>query len=267
MTPITRALSWFLTPPAIPAARHRTASDADRPWPHDEPHEIVRPTPAADTDPAHATPPREAPSPAAARRWWPAPAPRSEVAAGDLTTAAVLGRAGEAEPVAAGVALALCRSAKARAGTVVVLGGAELAVAPAAGSGGTRAARRLAARLDSHGLPVRARGRLVWVPLPAGDATAAAVRRAMLVGAPAVLALTVPRTAALEELLAEQDVLLVVARDPDEPLARLATAGHHTSPVLVARALGRGPARTFARHGLLAPRPLRELIAEREATR
>jgi hypothetical protein len=173
--------------------------------------------------------------------------------------AAVLGRAGEAEPVAASVALALSQAARARAAIVAVL--AEMpAGAAAAGTGGTRAARRLAARLEAHGLPPRPRGRLVWVGLCADDARVAVGRLAAM-GAPLVLAVTAARTPALDEILAAQDLILVVTADPDGPLARLALATHPTIPVLAARPLGRGPARSLARGGLRPARSIREMLA------
>jgi hypothetical protein len=186
--------------------------------------------------------------------------------------AAVLGRPGHAEPVAAALALALSAGAQARAATVVVLGPADHAPrghadperdGPSAG-GGTRAARRLADRLDAHGLPGRPRGRLVWVELPS-EGRQAAARRAALVGPPAVLAVTAARAPDIEELLAEQDLLLLVMADPAGPLARIAALAPGGVPVAVTRPLARGPARSLALAGISAPRSIRGLAAGHDA--
>jgi hypothetical protein len=174
-----------------------------------------------------------------------------------LTSAAVLGRPGEAEPVAAALALVLRRLARARAATVCVLG-------PVAGprqTEGAGAARRLAARLEAHGLEAGAKGRLAWVQLPAAETAAlAAARRAVIVGPPAVLALTSPRSPAVDELLAEQDLVVVVTGDPDGPLARLAIAAAH-GPLFTIAPLPRGIARALARAGVRPARALTELVA------
>ena len=186
--------------------------------------------------------------------------------------AAVVGRPGHAEPVAAALALALSAVAQARAATVVVLGPADHAPrgqadperdGPSAG-GGTRAARRLADRLDAHGLPGRPRGRLVWVELPS-EGRQAAARRAALVGPPAVLAVTAARAPDIEELLAEQDLLLLVMADPAGPLARIAALAPGGVPVAVTRPLPRGPARSLALGGISAPRSIRGLAAGHDA--
>jgi hypothetical protein len=215
----------------------------------------------------------------------------------EIASAAVLGRPGEAEPVAAALALALSRHARTRAATVAVLaraphtgpaappvqaraGGGWAPPAPgdwapqepdATGAspapGGSRAARRLAARLGAHGLPARARGRLAWVALPPADGPAAA-RRAVVAGAPAVLAITAPRTAELDAVLTEQDLVILVATEPNGPLARLAALPADAPPLVVVRPLRRGPARSLACAGLAAPREIRALLApsERQGT-
>ena len=151
---------------------------------------------------------------------WLADAPRHR--AGDVTSAAVLGRPGEVEPVAAALALALRRETRAKAATVAVVG--RCCRTGSRASGAAAAAARSAAR--GAGLQAHVRGRLAWVRLEPGDPQlAAAVRRVTLVAAPAVLAVTAPRTAAIDEALAEQDLLVIVAADPEGPLARLAAAG------------------------------------------
>jgi hypothetical protein len=280
---------------------------------------------------------------------------------GEVTSAAVLGRPGEAEPVAAGLALALSRRGRTRAATVAVLAqpspagppvherpGGGWAAPASAGStlssdgptppasaagessrpadgwappgsaageslrpgeawappvsaagewpggewaprgsvagesprsgdastppgsassfetspapGGSRAARRLVARLGAHGLPARARGRLAWVALPVAGGPVAA-RRAIVAGAPAVLAVTAPRTTEIDAVLAEQDLMVLVAAEPDGPLARLASPPAGGPPLAVVRPLRRGPARSLACAGLAAPRELRGLVS------
>ena len=105
------------------------------------------------------------------------------------------------------------------------------------------------------------RGRLAWVSLdPADPHLVVAARRVTLVAAPAVLAITSPRTAATDAALAEQDLLVVVTADPQGPLARLATAGLSGVPVVMVPPLTRGPARSLARAGVRPARPVRHLV-------
>ena len=185
---------------------------------------------------------------------WVAPA----AAIATVTSAAVLGRAGDVEPVAAALALALRLQTRAKAAAVAVVGD----VPPEVDMGSAAAAaRRLAARLEAHGLAPHARGRLAWVELDADDPQlVAAARRVTLVGAPAVLAVTSARTAAVDQALNEQDLLVIVSAEPDGPLAQLAAAGLADVPILTVRPLGRGPARALARAGLRTARPIRQLL-------
>jgi hypothetical protein len=168
-------------------------------------------------------------------------------AAASIASAAVIGRRGEAEAVAAGMALALRGDAPAAAVIVV----AEQA-APTA-DGGTPAARRLAARLDAHGFAAAARGRLVWAYVEPD----AALRAALVAGEPAVLAITVPLDPALELAIADQDLAIVVTRDEHGPLAQIATASLAGHNVTVTGPLPRGLPRLMARWGLRAPAELR----------
>jgi hypothetical protein len=192
------------------------------------------------------------------------PAPRAlpeyDARPSEITTAAVLGRPDEAEPVAAALAL----SWRARAAIVAVLdslpAAPDVEISSPAPAGGTRAARRLSARLAAHGLVGRPRGRLVWVRVSASEA-AVAVRRLAAMGAPVVVAVTAPRTAALDELLAELELIVVVTADPDGPLARLAVSAHPATRMLLALPLRRGPARSLARGGLRPARSVRQLLA------
>jgi hypothetical protein len=167
-----------------------------------------------------------------------------------LSCAAVLGRPGEAEPVAAAVALAL----RAPAATVIVFGEPEPVPVDAVG---TRAARRLVARLAAHGFDAAPRGRLAWTHAPP-DAAA----RAAVAGAPAVLAITAALTGTLEGAIARQDLAIVVAPDHDGPLARLAVASLEQLglPVLTTPPLHRGLARRLARAGICTPSAIAELV-------
>jgi hypothetical protein len=175
-----------------------------------------------------------------------------------VTSAAVLGRAGEVEPVAAALALALRLQTRAKAAAVAVVGAVPREVE--VGSSGA-AARRLGARLEAHGLDPRVRGRLAWVELDSEDPQfASAARRVTLVAAPAVLAVTTARNVAVDEALNEQDLLVIVTAEPEGPLAQLAAAGLASVPILTVRPLGRGPARALARAGVRSARPMRQLL-------
>jgi hypothetical protein len=178
--------------------------------------------------------------------------------AGAVVSAAVLGRTREVEPVAAALALALRRDTRAKAATVVLIGGAQV---ESAGRGGA-AARRVVARLAGHGLEARVRGRLVWVRLDPGDPELPGWNRlVMLVGAPAVLAVAAPRSATTDEALAEQDLLVLVTNEPEGPLARSAVLGLTDVPVVAAPPLARGPARALACAGLRTTPAVRRLVS------
>ena len=195
--------------------------------------------------------------------WFIAPAAsirahRSDLVADTVvTSAAVLGRAGEVEPVAAALALALRRESRAKAATVAVVG-----PGPTDTGGGSRAAaRRVGGRLEAHGFEAHARGRLAWVRLdPSESQLATAARRVTLIAAPAVLAVTAPRSVALDEALAEQDLLVIVTADPEGPLARLVSSGLPPVPLVPVRPFSRGPRRALARAGVRAPRAVRHLL-------
>lgn len=279
MTALDRARGWFIAPPPPPPdapvrfipptdARARFLPPTDSP-PATDPR--ARFLPPADAPPvagprARFLPPTDAPpasgtrarlSPPSGGEWLAEPAP---IIAG-VASAAVLGRAGEVEPVAAALALALRRATRSRAATVAVVGEVPAEVD---GASSLTAARRLGAKLEAHGLQVYVRGRLAWVRLDPGDSQLPALAwRIALVGAPAVLAVTAPRTAAIDEALGDQDLLVIVASDPEGPLARLAAAGLEHVPVLTVRPLGRGPGRALARAGVRPARSLRHLITTR----
>ena len=128
------------------------------------------------------------------------------------------------------------------------------------------AAARLAARLTARGLPSTARGRLAWLPLERHPVAAALASRraAAALEVPLVIALAGPRTDALEGLLREQDLVVVVTRDPDGPLARLAVAASEV-PAVACPPLAAGP-RLLALAGLAGSRALPEPVRESART-
>jgi hypothetical protein len=161
--------------------------------------------------------------------------------------ALVLGRPDDAVPVAAALAGGLREQQRAA--------GALLAAWPCAETPraalGTPAASRLTARLQARGLPAVARGRLTWLALGA-DQLPLAARAVAAVDVPAVIAVTGPRTEASDDLLAEQDlVVLVVGTDAEPGLESLALAGleHCAAPVVVRRPLDSPGARPAALAG------------------
>lgn len=191
----------------------------------------------------------------------PAVRPQSAAVMPPAARAVVLGSPADAVPLAAAVALSLRAAAGSPAAVVAVWSpddvaraGSPPAVSPAAA---TRAASRLAQRLAAHGPEAVARGRLVWLALSAEpQAAAGGVRRASaIVEDPLVTAVTGPRPAELDELVAEHDVV-VVAGDPESALARAALA-RLTDRGIAARAcrpLGRGLPRALALAGVAATR-------------
>jgi hypothetical protein len=165
--------------------------------------------------------------------------------------AVVLGTADDAPPLAAALAGALRAVSRAPAAVTAVW-----SPVPSEPHDPTPlalpASRRLAARLSARGLEASARGRLAWVALPSapGEA-AAAMRRVAVVDSAVVVAFGGPRSPALDALLPEQDLIVVVAPDPTGPLARSALAGLEREPgaVVACRPLPR-PARLVALAGM-----------------
>jgi hypothetical protein len=132
---------------------------------------------------------------------------------------------------------------------------------PAAGK-----ARHLALRLDARGLAAEAAGRLVRVRLPDDPvaAGAAAERAAGAASCPVVVALAGPREPALDQLLAAQDLVVLVHRpdSDDDALARAAEASLAglRVPIVACQLAGAGPLRALASSGLAAPPTLRHAL-------
>jgi hypothetical protein len=161
--------------------------------------------------------------------------------------ALVLGRADDAVPVAAALAGGL-REQERAAGALLAT---WPSVAPPRAALGTPGASRLAARLRARGLEAVARGRLAWLAL-GSDHLALATRAATAVDVPAVIAVTGPRTAASDDLLADQDLVVVVLGGDAEPgLESLALDGLRdcTATVVVRRPLDSPGARPAALAG------------------
>jgi hypothetical protein len=218
--------------------------------------------------------------------------PRMDPPAGSVPlTAAVLGPAGAVEPVAASVLSALRRRSRAGAAVLALLADPSPpaarsldagAVAPGAdepvrgaavteqGGSGRGPARELAARLEGRGLASVAHGRVVRILLPA-EGTVSAAHRAAAVGAPTVLAVTAPRTPALDELLAAQDLLVLVAGDAADPLAALAREelARLGPPLATVPAPPGGPVGALVRAGILPGRlgPELDAVLAREGSR
>jgi hypothetical protein len=283
-----RAAGYFIAPPEQPTAEITRLVPRDHASP---PAEIARLVPRDHASPpaeltrliprGHASPPADhpgvtpglipAPSSPAVRPAVPAPAapsppavhPRAGTAPPAVTLpprVAVLGRRAEAVAVAVAVANALRAQHGAPAAALALWSpldaprpDAEPEPRPPASPG----ASRLAARLSARGLTAVARGRLAWVGLDDHPVAAAlaARRLAGAVDAPVVTVIAGPRTAVLEGLLREQDLLVVVARDPGGALARLAVATSEV-PAVACPPLAAGPARLLAAAGLAGPRAL-----------
>jgi hypothetical protein len=167
-------------------------------------------------------------------RWFVAPegppAARAQPrpAASDVTLSklAVVCGGPAATAIGAAFALALQRTTRARCALVVRwgVGGGSAAVAAPASS----AARALRERLAMRGLDrVAVSGRVVTLQLPEQvDAAVSASRRALAAAEDeaSVLLVAGPRTAAVEQLLHEQDLVVVVAARSDPELAPIALA-------------------------------------------
>jgi hypothetical protein len=163
--------------------------------------------------------------------------------------ALVLGRPADALPLAAALAGELRARERAAAALLV-----SWPCEPPRPALAARPAQRLAARLDSRGLEAVARGRLAWLALsgPSVGAAAATVRAEAATDGPSVVAVTGPRCDALDALLDESDLVVVVLpRDADPALAELALAGLAAcrAPVIACPPLSGAPTRLLALAG------------------
>lgn len=182
----------------------------------------------------------------------PAAAAGEAVAVPPAVRAVVLGRAADAVPLAAAVALSFRAGERAPAAAVATWGDDD-----ARPSAATRAAAQMARRLTAHKLPAVARGRLAWLGLPEEPAeAAAAVRHAStFVDGPLITALGGARPPELESLVAEHD-LAIVAADPETALARAALERLEERGVVASACppIRHGITRALALAGLAAPR-------------
>lgn len=180
-------------------------------------HFVAPPSGAPEASHNDFVPPDEGPDRACAE-----PAPRTPPGV------ALLAPADDAQPL--GAALGLAMASRRRAPVAVVC---EWTAGSAGGhwwrAPAMPAARRLASSLGARGHDARGAGRLVIVRLPADPVVAALdARRAVAAAgsAPTVLALGRPRVAELDELLAEQDLVVVATPSGTDPaLRRLALCG------------------------------------------
>jgi hypothetical protein len=177
----------------------------------------------------------------------PAPPPPVEAPPRFASRALVLGAAADAVPLAAALAGGLRERERAAGALLVVWPTTE----PSRPALGTPAAARLVAGLQARGLEAVARGRLAWLGLAHADLGLA--RRALAaVDVPAVIAITGPRSAATDELLAEQDhIVLVVPTEADQRLTDLARTGlaEYDVPLTIRGPLTAPGARTTALAG------------------
>jgi hypothetical protein len=162
---------------------------------------------------------------------------------------AVLGAG--AERVAARIALELVQ----RGGAALVLGDDA---GPEIGLPATRAARRVARRLDGDELRAVARGRLVFARPDGGLLAAVARRTAARCACPVVLALGAPRDELADTLLEESAAVTIVA-DPDGPLAALALDELLELGIIASVVPASAQASAFAPIGWRTPRLLTRL--------
>jgi hypothetical protein len=171
---------------------------------------------------------------------------------------AVLGSAVSTPALAAAVALSARGKAHAPAALVALWpppGAARLG--PPSGGPALPGAAAVAARLARRDLPAAACGRIVWLPLDEeADAASRTLRHAEAATGdlPSVLAVARRREPAVDILLSERE-LLIVAAEPDSPLAAAALADLAPLgvPALACLPPAGGAARLAALAGLRAP--------------
>ncbi len=186
----------------------------------------------------------------------PARARRRDSAAGALALAApsvaVLGAGRGGGAVAAALALRLAAAGRSSCALLAGDGGLVAPRAPAAG-----AASRAARALQAREITACASGRLVRAEL--GDAGAFA-RADAVVGGPAVLLLSAPRTDALDELLRTLDALVLLGGDGEVADLALTSLRALGPPVLRVRTGWAPLAAALALAGLAAPAPFRAAV-------
>jgi hypothetical protein len=244
MSLLRTAASWFVEPEDEPPLRVRDAAD---PTP---PPEYRLAGPRGRTFAPPVPPDLARPAPGHALEL--APANRAERA----PRIAVIGSLSTAPPLAAAVAL---RSRGRASAAVVALWRQPGFDGPPPGPGAPAlpGAASLASRFTRGGLPAVARGRLVWLLLPAvSEEAAAGVRQADAAGGDAalVIALARPRDAPVDAVVATCDLALVAA-PPGSSLAELALddIADLRVPARAHAPLPPGPARLAALAGLTAP--------------
>ena len=187
----------------------------------------------------------------------PAPARATHVARGSQPSLAVVAPAPLLRATGCAAAVALARRARAPRALVCTYTGAD----PAART--PRTARdALGASLDARGIATQRRGRVLVAELPGDPAAAARTAAvAVAVAAPCVVAVAL-RAAALDEVLAGCDAVLVVAPG-DGTLAQLTCASAAAlGPAVACVAAPAGVvARGLSVAGLAAPAGLRRAIA------
>jgi hypothetical protein len=190
---------------------------------------------------------------------------RERAAASAVETAApaigVLAPARELPAAAAGVGLAIGRSAPA---VLVCLGGIPVLV-PAFRAPARAGAARLAASLRARDLDASARGRLALVRLPDEGRTDAVTRALAAAGVLPIVLAVATRDQEVDALLAARDAILVALPPSAEPaMAQLALAGAAALvPFAAAVTLAPDPIqRALALAGVRAPRAISEAVRE-----
>lgn len=186
---------------------------------------------------------------------------------------AILCTAPRGRVAASAIALALARVSRCSCALAGAVG-----EGPSGSIAGLPSARRAARGVRDRGLPAAASGRLVWLPdrrgaLVAEDVAGRAAamgaelgRAAAYVGAPAVVALPLARTGALDRVLAWHDAVVVV-REPDAPAAVIERALRSLAELgrpVAAMAPPPRPYGTLAAWGAVAPAEAMRAVAELE---
>lgn len=187
----------------------------------------------------------------------PAPAPAPRASGGPHPSVAVVAPAPVVLAAGCATGVALARRGRTRRSLVCTYTGRDPIARPQRTPGDA-----LGASLDARGIATQRRGRVVVAELPGDPAAAARTATAALaVAAPCVLAVAL-RAAALDDVLAACDAVLVVAPG-DGALAEItrASAAALGPPVISVDAPAGAIARAVAAAGLAAPAGLRRALA------